>query len=99
MPMTRTEMEAVIAAGGSVLHQGRIISRVGDLPSEAALASTDEERAGAAEALHAKIAALQAQVDALSAAQSPTAEPAPAAEPPAAKLAKDEKAAKKAENL
>jgi hypothetical protein len=82
-------MEKIIAGGGSVLHQGQILSTVAQLPTEAALASTDAEKADAAEALHAKVAALQAQIDALSATQ-PGAAPAPA---PA------EKTARKAEAL
>jgi hypothetical protein len=62
MSMTRKQMEAAITGGGSVLHQGRIISRVADLPTEAALAQTDAEKADASTALRAQIAALQAQV-------------------------------------
>jgi multidrug resistance efflux pump len=64
-------MEAVIAAGGSVLHAGRILVRVEDLPTEAALASTEAEKADASAALHAKVAALQAQIEALGAAAPP----------------------------
>jgi hypothetical protein len=70
-------MEKVIASGGSVLHEGRILSRVADLPSEAALASTDAERADALSALNAKIAALQAQADALADTQPGGTAPAP----------------------
>jgi hypothetical protein len=76
MSMTRKQMEAVITGGGSVLHQGRIISRVADLPTEAALAQTDAEKADASATLQAQIAALQAQVAQLvGAGGAPTAVP------------------------
>jgi hypothetical protein len=75
--MTRAQMEAVIAEGGSVLHQGRIISRAAHLPTEAELAQTDAEKADASASLQAQIAALQAQV-----AQLVDAGGAPIAVPP-----------------
>lgn len=40
--LTRKGMEAVIAEGGSVIHGGRTISNVDDLPSEAEVAEGDE---------------------------------------------------------
>jgi hypothetical protein len=55
-------MVAIIAAGGSVLYKGRVLSRVQDLPTAAALAKGDAVREKAtADALDAQIAALQAQ--------------------------------------
>lgn len=61
--LSRSEMEAIIAGGGSVLHGGRIITRVADLPSELDLAAGDPEREAAAAAeLEQRIAALEAQL-------------------------------------
>lgn len=80
MPMTRAQMEKIIAGGGSVLHRGQILSTVGQLPTEADLAQSDAEKADASASLQAQIAALQAQVDALSATQ-PGAAPAPTTAP------------------
>lgn len=61
--LTREQMEQAIARGGSVLHQGRIISRVQDLPSAAELAEGDPERESAtANSLQQQIADLQAQL-------------------------------------
>jgi hypothetical protein len=60
--LSRGEMEAAIAEGGSVLYGGHLISRVQDLPSAADLArGNPEQEAAAAAALEAQIAALQAQ--------------------------------------
>lgn len=41
--LTRAGMEHVIRSGGSVLHEGRTLTRVEELPSEAALAAGDED--------------------------------------------------------
>jgi len=65
--MKRSEMEQIIVQGGSVLYQGRTISRVQDLPSEADLAVGDPaQEAAATAALQAQMADLQAQIDRLS---------------------------------
>lgn len=63
--MKRSEMEQVIAAGGSVLHEGRLHTSVATLPSKAQMAKSDEDKAAAAGDLDAQIAALQAQRAAL----------------------------------
>lgn len=41
--LTRRGMEAVIRAGGSVMHNGRFVSRVEELPSQADLAKGNPE--------------------------------------------------------
>lgn len=41
--LTRVGMEATIAAGGTVLHKGKIHATLEKLPSEAELAGDDEE--------------------------------------------------------
>jgi hypothetical protein len=65
-PMTRAEMEATIAAGGSVLYQGRIIASAHHLPTEAQLAAGDPVReAKAKQDLEAQVNRLQEQIDAL----------------------------------
>jgi hypothetical protein len=50
--LTRTEMEAVIASGGSVMHGGQIHTSAETLPDAIDLATTDED----AEAAEAAIA-------------------------------------------
>lgn len=69
--MTRAQMEAVIAGGGSVLHGGKLYTRVEHLPSEAELAQGDPaaEQAAAAR-LQEEIVRLQEQVARLSAGQA-----------------------------
>jgi len=63
-------MEQVIGAGGSVLHGGRLYTRVADLPTDAQLAAGDPERElAAADAMQAQIATLQAQYEQLQAVQ------------------------------
>lgn len=58
--ISRSEMQAAIAAGGVVLHGGRIYHDPADLPGEAELAQGDPDREkAAAEAIDAQIAALQ----------------------------------------
>lgn len=77
--LTRNQMEEVIRSGGSVLHGGRLITRVEHLPTDADLAAGNpEQEALAAAALEAQIAALQAQRDRLAQAKVPQSERAPA---------------------
>jgi len=65
--LTRAEMEQVIANGGSVLHQGTLISSVDRLPSAADLAKGDPEaETAAANAMQQQIDALQEQIAKLS---------------------------------
>lgn len=64
--LTREQMARVIEDGGSVLHGGRLITRLEHLPTEADLAKGNPEReAAAAAALDAQIAALMIQRDQL----------------------------------
>lgn len=66
--LTRDGMIEVIKAGGSVLHDGKIYSKVSDLPDEATLTEGDEQGARQAQAgIDAQIAALAAQRAALDA--------------------------------
>ncbi len=51
--LSRSDMEDVIKRGGSVMHDGEIITKISDLPDEVDLAETPEE-----------IAAAEAKVDA-----------------------------------
>lgn len=74
----RAAMEAAISRGGAVLYQGRIISRVADLPSEAELAQGDPAaEQAAAESLRAQIAQAQQLLAQLQARQ-PAGEQQPA---------------------
>ncbi len=96
--LTRAEMEAVIDAGGSVLHDRQVITRREDLPSEADLAAGDPDKSQeVADKLKAQIADLkeqlaQAQTQQKEAAdvaraaleQAHAAESTPPATPPAA---------------
>lgn len=59
--LTRYGMECVIRSGGAVQHNGKTITKVADLPSDAELASTDAEKAQAETDIDAQIARLQAQ--------------------------------------
>ncbi len=61
MGMNAKEMKEVIEAGRVVLHNGKLITRVEDVPSAAELAKTDEEIAAAGKSLDEQIAALTAQ--------------------------------------
>lgn len=75
--LTRAQMEQVIRDGGSVLHSGQVITKIANLPTEAALAAGDPAaEAAAAASLQAQMAALQAQLDVLKA--TPTTPAAPA---------------------
>lgn len=80
MPLSRADMERIITQeGGSVLlPDGRLVTRVEHLPSEAALAKGDPEKERQAAAnLHQQIADMQAQLDALTAAQQPAGDVTP----------------------
>ena len=59
--LTRSELEAAIRAGGSVRVQGRIITRLADLPSATTFVQTPAEAAARAAELDAQITALQAE--------------------------------------
>lgn len=60
--LTHAGMEAVIAAGGSVLHNGKVVTDLGNLPSEVDMARGDAEREKQlAAALDDQIARLQQQ--------------------------------------
>lgn len=68
--LTRTQMEAVIRGGGSVLHDGKLHTQLHTLPTEGDLAAGDPQReTQAANALQAQMADLQAQLDKLTAGQ------------------------------
>lgn len=58
--LTRAGMEAVVRRGGSVLHGGRIVTRVEDLPSAAELSQGDQ---AAEQAARASIDERQAALD------------------------------------
>jgi hypothetical protein len=76
--MNRKEMEQVIAEGGSVLYEGRIITKAKDLPDAADLAIAGAEDPDAtAESLDAQIKALQEKKAALVAAQKAKAKEQP----------------------
>ncbi len=80
--LSRAQMEDVIRNGGSVLHGGRLITRVEHLPTDADLAAGNpEQEAMAAAALEAQIAALQAQHARLTQARMPQSGRAPAINP------------------
>lgn len=83
--LSRNEMEQVIRGGGSVLHGGRIISRVQDLPNDADLAQGNpEQEQQLATALDIQIAALTQQRDRLGQGRqtSEQATTPPSQEPP-----------------
>lgn len=64
--LTREQMEQVIQSGGSIIHAGRHISTLSDLPNEEQLAAGNPEaEAAAAENLRQQIADLQARLDAV----------------------------------
>jgi hypothetical protein len=70
--LSRNEMEQVIRNGGSVLHGGRILTKMEHLPTDADLAvGNPEQEAQAAAALEAQIVALQAQHARLTQAKAP----------------------------
>lgn len=59
--LTRQQMVDTINAGGSVLFKGRLITRLENLPSAAALAKTPEEKKTASKEIDAQIATLRQQ--------------------------------------
>ena len=59
--LTLAGMQRVINSGGTVLHNGAVLSKAEHLPTESQLAKTPEERAQAAKDIDAEIAALQAR--------------------------------------
>jgi hypothetical protein len=59
--LSRQQMENVINGGGSVLHKGRLITRIENLPSAMALAKTPEEKEAAKADLQARMEKLQAE--------------------------------------
>jgi hypothetical protein len=61
--LSRTQMEAAIAEGGSVLHKGQVISHKDHLPSDADLAAGDPERER--DVIHAMRQQIRAQQDLL----------------------------------
>lgn len=95
--LTRNEMERVIAHGGSVLHGGRLITRVEDLPTDADLATGDPNReTQIANSLQQQIDRLQAQLERLQAPKNKAAPPvsdpkSPPANPPVSDPKKAEK--------
>jgi hypothetical protein len=77
----RKVLEQAIREGGSVLIEGRIITRLEDLPSNMELAKGDEDRQAAILAqMEADLQAKQAELDALKAKLKPAA-----SEPPSQK--------------
>jgi hypothetical protein len=80
--LTRQEMEKVLRDNGSVMHQGRVIDKVEDLPQEADLARAHPAAARAAAArIDADIARLAAERAKLLAPPEQGAQPAKAAAP------------------
>ncbi len=73
MALNRKQMIETIRGGGSVLHNGRLIMSEDKLPSQAELASSEQEKAAAAGDIDAQIAALQAQKAALKTSEKTTA--------------------------
>lgn len=69
--LTRKEMEAAIAAGGSVLYNGQTLWQAGQLPSDADLATDEDSKAAAAGDLQAQIAKLSADLAKLSPTDRP----------------------------
>ena len=82
-------MEEVINGGGSVLHEGKLHTRIDTLPSKASLASSAADRALAASDLDAQIAKLQKDRDDLKLAEKAEAEKKAAEKKEAEKSAKD----------
>ncbi|MHC5541214.1 hypothetical protein ACYOEI_23580, partial [Singulisphaera rosea] len=84
----RSEMEEIIRSGGSIMHEGQVITRVEDLPTDADLAEGDPElEASTLEDIDSQIAKLNAQRDRL---KTPVADrppkPTSAASPQAGKV-------------
>lgn len=91
--LDRARMEAIIKTGGSVLHKGVLYSRLDQLPSEAALAGTPEERAQARAKLEAQRDEIDRQLAALDEAEKAAEKDEPKDEPKKAekKAEKEEK--------
>jgi peptidoglycan hydrolase CwlO-like protein len=101
MALTRAEMEAVIAGGGSVSIGGQHYTTLDSLPAEAVLASGDPERLEAARAdVEQRIDALQQELAELKAAlkdaDQEAADRQKAADAAKRKAADDQKAADQA---
>lgn len=75
--LTRAGMEHAIRAGGSVIHDGRVVSRIEDLPTEAQLAKGNTAAEDAAlNNINRQRAELDAQEAQLKAGRNPPAKPA-----------------------
>lgn len=82
--LTRQQMVDVINGGGSVLHNGQILTHISQLPGEEVIAQTEEEKAEAAAKLKSEIEALQARLATIT---PPAPAPVKAATPPPAPVA------------
>lgn len=92
--LSRPEMEAIIGRGGSVLHGGRIITRVADLPRAEELAGDDPNaQAEALEALRGEQAETNRRIAALEDARA-KGEPVKHAKPEPRAEARDDKKGK-----
>jgi hypothetical protein len=99
--LSREEMEAVIRGGGSVMYQGKTLTQIGHLPTEADLAQGNPEaETAAANTLQQQIVELQQQLAKLqpparkqtavdTSGTAGTAEPDPQAEKTTKKKAAD----------
>jgi hypothetical protein len=86
--ISHDQMEYIVAHGGSVLHNGRLITSANDLPTKLELATGDPEAEKAARAeMEADIARKQAQLD----ASKKASEAAPADQVPAENTDKSKK--------
>jgi hypothetical protein len=73
--ITRHGMEHVIRSGGSVIHNGKHITKIDDLPTSADLANTPEERAAARAQLESQQKQVNDQLAQLDAAETPGKHP------------------------
>lgn len=86
--LTRAEMEAVIAGGGSVMYRGQTINQVGLLPTQAELAKGDPEQEKVVTSeLQAQVEALQKQIDELKSGAGASAQTGGETETPESKAA------------
>lgn len=60
--LSREEMVRVIEGGGSICHNGAILTHVNQLPKEEQIASTPDEKALAAQKLQSQIDELNARL-------------------------------------
>lgn len=81
LPLSLQEMERVIDSGGSVLHQGVIITDKRLLPTPAQLARTPEDREKVRLDMIAQRARLDAQIKAIESGTEATAAASPPPEP------------------